>query len=175
MCLGLATGYREPTDKKERTYADLKQPHFPENKIDTELTSDDFIKALEWVEDYEKAIKEEQAFLNNGDEFHIEALKVCEVVKQALLKQIPKKPIENKNHCYKKCNYFSNDVVCKALQEEQNCYQCIITELNFKRGEVKSLRKVIEAYELENQKLKIVLGDKILEEMRGRSETNDNT
>ena len=77
----------------------------------------------------------------------------------------PKK--ENGNHCYKKCKYFNNDVVCKALQEEQNCYQCIITELNFKRDEVKSLRKVVEAYELENQKLKIVLGDKVLKEMRG--------
>ena len=67
----------------------------------------------------------------------------------------------------KKCKYFNNDIVCKALQEEQNCYQCIITELNFKRDEVKSLRKVVEAYELENQKLKIVLGDKVLKEMRG--------
>lgn len=85
----------------------------------------------------------------------------------------PKK--ENENHCYKKCNYFNNVVVCKALQEQQNCYQCIITELSFKRDEVESLRKVIEAYELENQKLKIVLGDKILNEMTGRSETNENT
>ena len=49
-------------------------------------------EALAWVEDYEKAIKEEQAIVNNGDEFHVEALKVCEVVKQALEKQIPKKP-----------------------------------------------------------------------------------
>ena len=49
-------------------------------------------EALKWVEDYEKAIKEEQAIVNNGDEFHVEALKVCEVVKQALEKQIPKKP-----------------------------------------------------------------------------------
>ncbi|MBO5463770.1 MAG: hypothetical protein J6A49_10720 [Clostridia bacterium] len=48
-------------------------------------------EALAWVEDYEKAIKEEQAIVNNGDEFHVEALKVCEVVKQALEKQIPKK------------------------------------------------------------------------------------
>ena len=74
---------------------------------------------------------------------------------------------ENKNHCYKKCKYFNNDVVCKALQEEQNCYQCIITELDLKREEVKKLRKTVDAYELENQKLKIVLGDKILEEMMG--------
>lgn len=92
MCLGLATGYREPTENKERTYADLKQTHFPENKIDTEITSDDFLKALEYVKEYEQAIKEEQDFLKNGDEFHVEALKVCEVVKQALEKQIPKKP-----------------------------------------------------------------------------------
>lgn len=91
MCLGLATGYREPADKKECTYADLKQIHFPENIIDTELTSDDFLKALEYVKEYEQAIKEEQDFLKNGDEFHVEALKVCEVVKQALEKQIPKK------------------------------------------------------------------------------------
>ena len=50
-------------------------------------------EALAWVEDYEKAIKEEQAIVNNGDEFHVEALKVCEVVKRALEKQIPKKPM----------------------------------------------------------------------------------
>lgn len=95
MCLGLATGYREPADKKECTYADLKQIHFPENIIDTELTSDDFLKALEYVKEYEKAIKEEQAIVNNGDEFHIEALKVCEVVKQALV--IATKAIEDYN------------------------------------------------------------------------------
>lgn len=94
MCLGLATGYREPTENKERTYADLKQTHFPENKIDTELTSDDFLKALEYVKEYEQAIKEEQDFLKNGDEFHVEALKVCEIVKQALEKRIPKKTTE---------------------------------------------------------------------------------
>lgn len=57
-------------------------------------------EALAWVEDYEKAIKEEQAIVNNGDEFHVEALKVCEVVKQALEKQIPKKPEKNEY------NYF---------------------------------------------------------------------
>ena len=100
MCLGLATGYREPTENKERTYADLKFTHFPENKIDTELTSEDFLKALEYVKEYEKAIKEEQAFLNNGDEWHIKALQVLEVVEQALEKQIPEKPVI-KTHKYK--------------------------------------------------------------------------
>ncbi len=71
MCLGLASGYHEP--EKEMT---------PE-------------KALEWVKDFEKSIKEEQAIVDNGDEFHIEALKVCEVVKQALEKSIQLKEKRN--------------------------------------------------------------------------------
>ena len=64
-------------------------------------------EALAWVEDYEKAIKEEQAIVNNGDEFHVEALKVCEVVKQALEKQIPKKPIlAEEQHIRYSMNYI---------------------------------------------------------------------
>ena len=62
-------------------------------------------EALAWVEDYEKAIKEEQAIVNNGDEFHVEALKVCEVVKQAIEKQIPKKYIREKT------DFFSFPVI----------------------------------------------------------------
>ena len=64
---------------------------------------------------------------------------------------------ENKNHCYEICKYFNNEDVCKALQEEQNCYQCMITELDIKRKDVTRLREVIDAYELENQKLKAIL------------------
>lgn len=74
---------------------------------------------------------------------------------------------ENTNHCFKKCKYFNNDVVCKALQEEQNCYQCIVTEISIKREDITRLKKVIDAYELENKKLKAILGDKILKEMVG--------
>ena len=73
-------------------------------------------EALDWVEDYEKVIKEEQAIVNNGDEFHVEALKVCEVVKQALEKQIPKK-LDGKDE---------DDLVC-------GCHKC---------GEVNALWKM---------------------------------
>lgn len=58
MCLGLASGYQKP--EKEMT---------PE-------------KALEWVKDFEKSIKEEQAIVKNGDKFYDEALRVCEVIKK---------------------------------------------------------------------------------------------
>lgn len=68
--------------------------------IEKEMTPQE---ALAWVEDYEKAIKEERAFLNNGDEFHIEALKVCKVVKQALEKQLSKKPKKRKDTTYNFC------------------------------------------------------------------------
>ncbi len=48
--------------------------------------------------------------------------------------------------------------------------QIIITELYFKRYEVKKLRKAVDAYEFENQKLKILLGEKTLREMVGEDE-----
>lgn len=64
MCLGLATGYREPTDKNERTYADLKFTHFPEksggsgDSIDSDtkgMTNKEIIKAKELIKMLQEA------------------------------------------------------------------------------------------------------------------------
>ena len=64
MCLGLATGYREPTDKNERTYADLKFTHFPEKSggsgdlIDSDtkgMTNKEIIKAKELIKMLQEA------------------------------------------------------------------------------------------------------------------------
>ena len=74
--------------------------------------------------------------------------------------------MQNENHCYKKCQYFDNDVVCKALQEEQNCYQCMITELEMKRKDIEKFKSIISAYELENKKLKAVIVNQQIEETK---------
>ena len=75
MCLGLATGYREPTENKECTYADLKQTHFPEKRggsgdsVDPDAkgkTDEEIIKALERMseEDPEGFSSEILKFIN---------------------------------------------------------------------------------------------------------------
>lgn len=83
-------------------------------------------EALAWVEDYEKAIKEEQAIVNNGDEFHVEALKVCEVVKRALEKQIPKRVImKGFRPCEEICSVSYLCPVCKKhINIDKYCYHC---------------------------------------------------
>lgn len=72
----------------------------------------------------------------------------------------------NKNHCYRKCKYFNDKHVCKSLQKEQNCYQCIVTNYNFKTKELRRAKLHIVALEKENQELKMLLADKVLKEWR---------
>ncbi len=125
MCLGLANGYIEP--QKRSGSVSLIDGH-----IDPDTSEMTPQEALSIVEGYERALKEDQEFLNNGDEFHIEALKVCDVVKQALEKQIVKKPRTqfdrikgmNVEKLAKLLIYANDGDFIVDVCDERNCKEC---------------------------------------------------
>lgn len=77
----------------------------------------------------------------------------------------------NENHCYRKCKHFNNEVVCKALKKDQNCYQCIITSYEITISNYKKAVDKIKKLQEENERLKTAYGqcawerDTILKEL----------
>ena len=73
----------------------------------------------------------------------------------------------NPNMVNRKCKHFNNPEVCRLIQEECNCYQCPIAELEFYKKNANSYQDKILRLEKENHDLKILLAEKMLKEKDG--------
>lgn len=62
------------------------------------------------------------------------------------------------------CRFFNDPEVCRKLKSDQNCYGCIITELDSARQTVLQLHKKNDQLEKENKALKLLLGEQTLQE-----------
>ena len=69
----------------------------------------------------------------------------------------------NKNKVNRKCKYFNQPEKCILLQPECNCYQCPIVSWEIDKKDLSLMRKRIEELEKENQNLKILLADNVIE------------
>ena len=72
----------------------------------------------------------------------------------------------NRNMVNRKCQYFNQPEKCELLQPEFNCYKCHIVECKINKKDLVLFRRRLDELEKENQKLKILLADKILEDTR---------
>ena len=70
----------------------------------------------------------------------------------------------NRNMVNRKCKYFNQPEKCVLLQPECNCYQCPIVRWEIDKKDVDLFRRRLDELEKENQKLKILLADKTLED-----------
>ena len=68
------------------------------------------------------------------------------------------------NTVNKKCPFYNDEENCKKLQSKRNCYQCPVTEAEILRGDLDREYKSSHILEIENQNLKTLLGEKVLNE-----------
>ena len=62
--------------------------------------------------------------------------------------------MNNENHCNTECKFFKNEHLCKAIQNDQNCYTCAVSSNTITKREAKRYRELYKREQITTNELR---------------------